>query len=139
MGIQAMFLGSASQSVITAQTSVITEANNNPVFATIRFTATGEQVTETFSNGQTGIGHWVFPASGASQWEIRATLDSGATPSGVLGVWQVLNTDREWSLSQSTVGSSSCGLTFEFRKVGGSTAEYTISGNSITVTVGSPF
>lgn len=138
MGIQAMFLGSAPQSVITAQSSVITEAKSEPASAAIRFTSAGEQV-EVFSGSQVSVGYWVIPASSAAEWEIRATLDSGATPSGTLGVWQGLNTDREWGLSRTDVGISTSTLTFEFRKVGGSGAEYTTSGNSITVTVESPF
>lgn len=138
MGIQAMFFGSISTSIITAQSSVVIEAKNEPSSAGIRFTSAGEQI-ELISSSQVPVIYWVTPASSASEWEIRATLDSGDTPTGSLGVWQTLATDREWSLSRSNVGSSSCTLTFEFRKVGGSSAEYTISGNSITVTVGSPF
>ncbi len=138
MGIQAMFLGGASRSVITAQSSVITDESSESAFAAIRFASTGEQV-EIFSRNQVSVGYWVLPASGASEWEIRATLDSGSTPSGDLGVWQGLNPDREWGLSRSNVGFSTSTLTFEFRKVGGSFSEYTISGNSITVTVGNPF
>lgn len=54
--------------------------------------------------------------SGAvGDYETRATKVSGTTPTGTLGSWVALSTDREWVLTQSAAGSSSCVLTVEIR------------------------
>lgn len=50
-----------------------------------------------------------------SNYEIRATLLSGATPTGTLGSWTSLGTTSAWSLSQSISGVSTCALLIEIR------------------------
>lgn len=79
-------------------------------------------------------GNWVNPATAASQWEIRATLASGDTPTGTLGTWLPLSSSRLWRLSRVSTGVSSCNLTFEFRRNGGSVAT-TLTNNLITAEV----
>lgn len=139
MAMQMMMLGSQSSNIITAQASVVNEVTTNrTATGYIRFSTNGEQI-ESVSGNDYIIGYWVTPATSANNWEIRATLDSGNTPIGTLGTWQDFSVVRQWGFVRTTPGVSSCTMTFEFRKVGGSVAEYTISGNSISVEVGSPF
>lgn len=133
MGIQAMFFGGIVQSTITAQSSVASDTGFSQASAYIRFTSGGLQAIETFANGQSIIGSWVMPNSSAPEWEIRATLASGDTPSGVLGTWQALTIDRVWGFNLTSSGTLSCALTFEFRPVGSTDAQVSIPGNSIFV------
>lgn len=52
-----------------------------------------------------------------SDYEVRATLVSGDTPTGTLNTWQVCSTDRSWSVTATGGGGiqSSCVLTIELR------------------------
>lgn len=62
---------------------------------------------------------WLLLGSG-SDYESRATLNSGDTPTGTLATWQALSTTRTWELSTSS-GSLACNLTIEIRDVATST------------------
>lgn len=59
---------------------------------------------------------WLLVGS-ASDYEVRATLSSGTTPSsGTLNTWQSLGTTRSWSQTRSlTVGTRECVLLIEIR------------------------
>jgi hypothetical protein len=139
MGIQMNLLGGVESSIITAQVAIVSETSTSTVDVSITFGATGDQFT-TINGSNTILGDWVTPKSSADLWEIRATLDSGATPNGsALGTWLPLTTSRTWGLTRSDVGESNSVLTFEFRKAGGSSAEYTVSLNSLTAEVLDPF
>lgn len=66
--------------------------------ATYRLENTGDVFK--FVNGvATDVGDWINPKTGMSDYECRATLASGQSPSsGALGTWQGLETSREWNL-----------------------------------------
>ena len=51
----------------------------------------------------------------ASNYECRATVISGALSSGTAGSWLSLGTSREWTVTQSVVGTNTCDLTIEIR------------------------
>lgn len=55
-----------------------------------------------------------------SDYQVRATLQSGSTPSGTLGSWVSLNTTRQWVLTRGSPGVSSCSLLIEIRKISNS-------------------
>jgi hypothetical protein len=69
--------------------------------------------------GGADIGDWLSPKSGMDQYEVRATLDSGNTPTGsALNAWLNLGSDRSWALSAPGTGTfKSCTLTIEIRRV----------------------
>lgn len=58
-------------------------------------------------------GEWKLSGS-AGDYEARATKISGDTPTGTLGAWLSLVTDREWILTSSS-GFAQCSLTVEIR------------------------
>lgn len=61
---------------------------------------------------------WGTPTGGTDgdNYEIKATLNSGSTPSGVtVGVWYALSGTRLYYLYRSSVGSLSCNLTISVR------------------------
>ena len=49
-----------------------------------------------------------------ADYEARATLVSGSSPTGTLGSWLALSSDRTWSIT-STSGYDTCTLTIEIR------------------------
>lgn len=51
----------------------------------------------------------------ASGFEVRATVTSGTLSSGTTGSWQVLSTDRSWTVTRSAVGVKSATMTVEIR------------------------
>lgn len=57
------------------------------------------------------------PAIGASYF-IRATLLSGSTPSGSLGVWLALSAFKSWTLSVTGGGAAVCSLLIEISTAG---------------------
>jgi len=128
-------LGGIQSSVIVAQAATVSETSTSVVDVSVTFSSAGDQFT-TINGSNTILGDWVTPKSTANIWEMRTTLDSGDTPNGsVLGTWLPLTTSRTWGLTRSEVGESNSVLTFEFRQVGGSSAEYTINLNSLTAEV----
>lgn len=60
----------------------------------------------------------VKPVSNLSDYEVRMTVNSGTFSSGTTGTWQSLGTQRTWTKTQSSVGSSSVNGTIEIRKIG---------------------
>lgn len=50
-----------------------------------------------------------------SNYEIKATVLSGDAPTGTLGSWLALSSNRAWTLSQSAVGDTTCTLLIEIR------------------------
>ncbi len=71
-----------------------------------------------------------------NDWEIRATLTSGTTPTNNagLGTWLALSSNRTWGNFRnhaSGSGTTTSTLTFDFGAVGTSTALVTVTGTVI--------
>lgn len=133
MSIMIAFFGNESTSTITAVSAVVDAFRvGSAATAGIRFKTTGAE--QSINNGSTiGLGNWVNPTTTAIQWEIRATLDSGSTPTtGTLGVWQDFSVDRTWTVVANVDETITSSLTFEFRKVGGTLPEFTITGTVLS-------
>jgi hypothetical protein len=136
-GILAVLAGMGGISVIVAvsRSASSTAGFGGGTTATISFNADG---TYSTFEGATEFDHgnWVEPAGAANEWEIRATVTSGSTPtSGTVGSFLALSTTREWQVARGTTGTSTSTLTFEWRRVGLTTIEYTTTGNVLTATV----
>lgn len=70
-------------------------------------------------------GYWITPQTNMSDYEIRATLDSGDTPdTGTQGSWLALSTSREWTQASAS-GIETSSLTFEIRWTGDNTVQDT--------------
>lgn len=134
MGIQQSFLGNVAASRITATSFSVFTLGEGVVSAGLGFTSDGNQYI--VDNGSTSVvGPWVMPTFKASDWEIRATVASGATPSGPLETWLNFSSSREWSLTSSGFGNISSTLTFDFRRVGETDPSFTITDNLISVEI----
>jgi hypothetical protein len=83
--------------------------------------------------------NWISDAALAGDYQVRATLSSGDTPSGTLGSWLALTSDRYWDLINAAQDDStlSCALIVEIRDAATSTvratATITISATSRSV------
>jgi hypothetical protein len=75
-------------------------------------------IERTVSSTTSDIGDWITPKINMANYEVRATLNSGDTPSGsALNSWLSLGTTRNWALIESGAGSSSsCSLNVEIRR-----------------------
>ena len=126
---------SGSSSTITAAATVASDFGVGSASAGIRYNPNGsyERVIGASASFE---GFWVSPTTAGSEWEIRATVASGVTPSGTVNAWLALSSSRTWSVSVTGSGTSeTCNLTLEFRRVGGSTAEITVTDNIIQAEV----
>lgn len=66
----------------------------------------------------TGGASYAWLLSGlASAYEIRADVSSGSLSSGTTGSWLNMGTDRSWTVSRTTLGTNSCTLQFQIRRV----------------------
>lgn len=127
--------GAESTSSIVVSGLTASHLSGSTAIAGFRFNPNGTCQTISGSNTFPG-GNWVSPIGAASQWEIRATVASGATPqSGTFSTWLPLTSSRTWTLTRSSTGLISSNLTFEFRRVGGSSAETTVTDNTLEVEV----
>ena len=85
--------------------------------ASISFESDGDIIT-VGDLGTVDEGDWINPkASAPGSYEIRATLVSGDTPSGTLGSWLALTSNRTWTNNKpgGLPGVRSCQLTIEIR------------------------
>jgi len=65
-----------------------------------------------------------------ADYEIRAIQVSGTTPTGpTLAVWHNLAVARQWSLTRSTIGTSTCSLSISIRDVATQTIQDTATYN----------
>lgn len=91
--------------------------------ATYTLESDGDVVTATTPLGSSDIGDWIDPKANApSDYEVRATLNSGTLTSGTTGSWLALTSNRTWTLGRVTVGvADQVELTIEIRKGSGAT------------------
>jgi len=79
----------------------------------------------TFSPSYSQFEQWDTASSTVGNYEARATLNSGTTPTGTLNTWLNLGTTRTWSLSAATGNFQTCNLTIEIRDTATSTVRAT--------------
>jgi hypothetical protein len=84
--------------------------------AVYRLTSGGVISGTQGTNTIVSIGTWLGAGS-AADYEVRATLASGDTPTGTLGSWLALSTTRSWTLVSTGPGVLEAILTIEIRDV----------------------
>ena len=128
------FYGAAAASVeFDVSTYDATDIVDFLADASILFDTDGT-ITVTGSSSSPTSGTWYSGGTPTgSDWEIRATLSSGTTPSGpTLGSWHALSSSRTWSHTASS-GTNSCSLSVDIRDTATSTIQDTCTVN-ITAT-----
>jgi hypothetical protein len=68
---------------------------------------------------------WLSDPALVGNYEVRATLNSGDTPTGTLGTWLSLSTTRSWVLTASPGNLLNANLTIEIRDTATSTVRAT--------------
>lgn len=80
------------------------------------------------------IGYWLTPQTDMGDYEVRATLSSGDTPTGTFSSWNALSTSQDWTLTEDTVdGNLTCDVLLEIRWTGNNvvqdSATFTLNAN----------
>ena len=89
------------------------------------------------SNGTSSGGNWNSSASVGSSYEVKAVVASGQTPTGTIGSWLSLSSNRSWTLTDGTVNNvpANSTLTVSIRQAGSTTtldtATITLQANSL--------
>lgn len=92
-------LGAPSQVSISDAVST----GNNGKSAGIIFASSGA-FYRYLSGVPIEVSKWLTPQVDMGDYEIRATLNSGDTPSGTFDTWEALDITRTWDLTSSTPG-----------------------------------
>lgn len=87
--------------------------------------------SQTVNTTTTTIGDWVTPTNQAANYEVFATLSSGALTSGTTGSWLALTSTRSWTVSRSPAGISEAVVVLQVRKIGTTTV---LASGTITLT-----
>jgi hypothetical protein len=75
--------------------------------ATYTLESDGDVMSDSTIFGPVDEGDWITPKANApSDYEARATLNSGTMTSGTTGSWLALTSNRSWTLTQATVGAA---------------------------------
>lgn len=108
-----------SGTVVALTNRAIQDITISPTNASASYQLTSAGVINTITNtdGTLNRGNWITPTSAAgADYEVRATVDSGALTSGTVDTWLALNTTQTWTLDQTTIGIATCALTIEIRR-----------------------
>lgn len=132
MTMQSMFLGLQSSDQITAFGLNVEAASSSISSAAIRMGSSGLQ-SSFVNNSQSIDGAWVTPTTSADNWEVRATVISGSTPTGSsVGSWLALTSDRTWTITASVEGTTVTGtIQLEFRRA----SDLAVDANTPTFTL----
>lgn len=111
--------------VITISSVSVGYSSGGLVSATSGYRLTsGGQIEENEQNTYTSLGFWIAPTSQAGNYEVYATLTSGALSSGTTGSWLALSTSREWSCFAGAGNIEQATITIEIRRIGTTTPVY---------------
>lgn len=116
--------GSANFTTDTFFTSGLSDDQSIPgEYATVQYQINPDgyvYVDEQYS-GLTSYEQWCTPAGFASNFEVRATLDTGTMSGGTFGSWLDLSTNHEWTKTIGENGANQnegAAVSFEVRKKG---------------------
>jgi hypothetical protein len=129
-GIQMALLGSAGTPLIQLTTPVSVVYFSGGFFpAVVGYQVANDGYVYTgagnFSPSYSQFEQWDTSSSTVGNYEVRATLNSGTTPTGTLSTWLNLGTTRTWSLSAAAGNFQTCNLTIEIRDTATSTVQAT--------------
>lgn len=116
-GVLNMLLASATGTVTVSGENISdADISGGSASAGVRFNSDGtvDQLQGGVASQIDSDTDWVRPeALAPGAYQVRATLVSGDTPSGSLGSWLDLTSNRLWEITQSGDGSKSSELLIE--------------------------
>lgn len=128
--------------VVTAPSVDITPLRIDPTNASAAFRIDSDAHWYSSNNTSTPAtdqGLWVNPSSFSADYEVRVTRTGGSetafTSGPALNTWLALTSDREWRLTQTTIGSKNILFTIEIRRASDSVVVSTTTGNELGATV----
>jgi hypothetical protein len=129
-GIMCVLLGSGSGPLIQLTTPRSVSYTSGGIFQAVagyRVDSDAFVYTAANFNGvYTASEQWDSDPSTVGNYEVRATLASGNTPTGsALATWLILSSDRTWELVASPGNVLSCTLTIDIRDTATSTIRAT--------------
>jgi hypothetical protein len=112
--------GEGTGTAINLASQTFSDAEDAPTNPTIELVLKNDGIAYyDEGDGDVAIsGQWMNPpdAALAGNYEARATLVSGSAPTGsALSTWLVLSSNRTWTKTRTTNGTSSTVLTVEIR------------------------
>jgi len=98
------FYGASAEAPIDAEITdrTVTAASATTATAGYRIDSDGTAYTVVNGSSSAISGEWLVAGSN-TDFEVRATLQSGVTPSGTLGSWLATTSARTWAVSSSGV------------------------------------
>lgn len=141
IGFLPMIFGWVTKAILTNTSASKTSGDPTDARAGFRLNTSGDaqKGTGTTSVTYSNItGEWLVSGFSASDFECRATVQSGDNPTtGTLNTWEALSSTRTWEQIQTSVGSRSGVLLIEIREAA---TGYVHASASVTlsVTVNSP-
>lgn len=120
--LMAAFAALSSGSATVSLSGVgVSSVGSGTQTATYTLESDGDVVSSTTTLGSIDIGDWISPKSAApSDYEVRATLNSGTLTSGTTGSWLALTSNRSWTLTRIAFGpADQVDLNIEIRKGAG--------------------
>ena len=129
-GIQMALLGSGGAPKIQLTTPItVAYASGGFLSATTGYRVANDAFiytgTGSVSPSYSQFEQWDSVPSTVGNYEVRATLNSGTTPTGTLNTWLNLGTTQTWTLTAPTGNFRTCNLTIEIRDTATSTVQAT--------------
>lgn len=116
MGAEAQMMLAVGEPLITLTDQAVSEDTPGAAaLAQYSVNASGAVQETTIGGGTATLESWITPALGMSNYEVRATLNSGTLDSGTTATWLNCGTTRSWSCQRLSIGSQSANLTIEIR------------------------
>lgn len=107
-------VGTLANTIITLPGSLIEDATAGASSASLDILNTGLIIGSGNVNYLSDV--WVTPTSKASNYEVRATVQSGSSlSSGTTGSWLALSSSRNWTLSVTGNNAKNTSLLIEIR------------------------
>lgn len=114
LAVAAMSGALDAPSVITLSNAISTGYSNNT--AGVILHSNGD-LSLYYSGVPIVVDQWISPVANVGDYEVRATLSSGDTPTGTIGSWEALSTTRSWTLTNDDTADS-CDILLEIRWTG---------------------
>lgn len=97
--------GKSAQSVQLSDLLAFALGEGSVATSTYRLSSAGD-VEASVESGPEDVGDWITPKSNMSDFDCYAEAISGTTSSGTLNTWLNLDSNRSWTVTRSTVGTS---------------------------------
>lgn len=118
-GIMIALVGGSYGAKITLTDQTYTNATGGGLPATVGFTLSADG--HAYDQSLVLLEEWCSPTALAGDYEVFATLTSGALSTGTTGSWLALTADRTWTKTVASPSTGTAAFTVEIRRIGTTT------------------